>query len=230
MYAFPLIQIAGILDQAEADMLIAAGVEWLGFPFRLPVNKEDLSEAAAAEIICGFQPPHTGVLITYLNKAVKVQTLCETLGVKIVQLHGDISLTEIQRLRAITKDLFIIKSLVVKSDNLAALEKAARDYSPFVDAFITDTHDPTTGADGATGKTHDWQISRRLVEISPLPLILAGGIKPGNVRQAIETVRPAGVDAHTGVEDENGRKCPQKIAAFVREAKAAFTNPEERNK
>jgi phosphoribosylanthranilate isomerase len=84
-----------------------------------------------------------------------------------------------------------------------------------VDAFITDTYDPTTGRSGATGKTHAWGVSRRLVELSPKPVILAGGLTPENVRAAVLAVRPAGVDVHTGVEGPDGRKAPRLVEHFV---------------
>jgi phosphoribosylanthranilate isomerase len=83
--------------------------------------------------------------------------------------------------------------------------------SPFVDAFITDTFDPRTGASGATGKTHDWRVSRRLVEISARPVILAGSLTPENVTRAILEVRRAGVDSHTDVEDSRRRKSREKV-------------------
>ena len=88
--------------------------------------------------------------------------------------------------------------------------------------FITDTFDPATGASGATGKTHDWTVSRKLVELSPKPVILAGGLNPSNVYEAIRIVRPAGVDVHTGVEDSSGRKSRSLIEAFVNEAARGF--------
>ena len=96
------------------------------------------------------------------------------------------------------------------------------ELSPFVDAFITDTFDPKTGASGATGKTHDWHVSRRLVELADRPVILAGGLTPENVKSAIVEVQPAGVDAHTGVEDSSGRKSREKIRKFLAEAREAF--------
>lgn len=92
----------------------------------------------------------------------------------------------------------------------------------WVDAFLLDTFDPVTGASGATGKIHDWGISRRLVEISTRPVILAGGLTPLNVRQAILMVRPAGVDVHSGVENHNGNKNRQRVKKFVSEAREAF--------
>jgi len=98
--------------------------------------------------------------------------------------------------------------------------------SPLVDAFITDTFDPATGASGATGRTHDWNISRRLVEISRRPVLLAGGLAPDNVAEAIRRVRPAGVDSHTGVEDSAGRKDRDKVSRFVAEARRALERRE----
>ena len=101
-----------------------------------------------------------------------------------------------------------------------ALEATVNELSPFVDAFITD--DPKTGASGATGKTHDWRVSRRLVEVADRPLILAGGLTPENVKRAILEVPPARVDFHTGVEDSTGRKSREKIRKFLSEAYEAF--------
>ena len=103
-----------------------------------------------------------------------------------------------------------------------ALEAMVRELSPFVDAFITDTFDPKTGASGATGKTHDWRVSRRLVELADGPVILAGGLSPENVKRAILEVQPAGVDSHTGVEDSSGRKSREKVRKFLSEANEAF--------
>jgi phosphoribosylanthranilate isomerase len=91
-----------------------------------------------------------------------------------------------------------------------------------VDAFITDTFDPVGGASGATGRTYDWQVCRRLVERSPRPVVLAGGLTADNVADAIREVGPAGVDGHTGVEDAAGRKCADKVRRFGDAARAAF--------
>ena len=126
------------------------------------------------------------------------------------------------QLKALAPQLQIIKSLVVYENNLADLTALVEDLAPFVDMFITDTFDPTTGASGATGKIHDWTVSRKLVELSPKPIILAGGLNPTNVYEAIQIVRPAGVDVHTGVEDSSGRKSRSLVKAFVNEAVRGF--------
>jgi phosphoribosylanthranilate isomerase len=218
----PLIQVAGIRDGAEADLVQECGVRYLGFPLRLPVNREDLTEAEAGAIIRSLRPPARGVLITYLDAADAIADFCRALGATMVQLHGDIAAQELARLRELEPGLTIIKSLVVGLHPMPALERLVMELGPLVDGFLTDTYAPESGAAGATGRTHDWALSRRLVELSPRPVILAGGLTPANVRQAIAAVRPAGVDVHTGVEDASGRKDRGRMLAFVAEASAGF--------
>lgn len=217
-----LIQIAGVIDIEEAKLLMQLGVDYLGFPLRLPVNKEDLTEEEAIEVIKTITPPHQSVLITYLNKADEIISFCDKLNVKIVQLHGDIRFDELVRTKTLRPDIEIIKSLVVANDNYDKLVKTVETFSPYVDAYITDTFDPETGAEGATGKTHDWSISKKLVELSPKPVIIAGGLNPANVKQAILEIKPAGVDVHTGVELPDGRKSEELVKAFIKESKEGF--------
>jgi phosphoribosylanthranilate isomerase len=222
--AFPegLIQVAGIHDADEARQVIDCGVRWLGFPLRLPVHAEDLSEAQAAGIIAALPDDVHAVLITYLDRADEILAFCRQLSVAVVQLHGEIPLSELERLRRAAPELAIIRSLVVGLHQAAELEARVHAQAGLVDAFITDTYDPATGASGATGRTHDWAVSRRLVECSPRPVILAGGLTAQNVAAAIRAVQPAGVDVHTGVEDAAGRKCARKLEQFVAEARRAF--------
>jgi len=218
-----LIQIAGVIDSEEALMLIEEGVDYVGFPLRLPVHKEDLSEDEAVDVIKLINPPHYGVLITYLNKAEEIVEFCNKLNVKIVQLHGGISKDELEKTKLLNPDLEVIKSLVINGSNYPELEKTISLLSPWVDAYITDTFDPVTGASGATGKTHDWRISKKLIQFSPKPVIIAGGLNPGNVLSAILELRPAGVDVHTGVEDPDGRKSRTMVREFVRESLKGFS-------
>ena len=217
-----IVQIAGIRGLEEAGMLLAAGADWLGFPLRLERHDEDLPDEEAAAIIASLGIGERAVLVTYLEQAAEIAGLAGRLGCRRVQLHGDITAAETRRLRACRADLFLIKALVVRPGNLEALLRDVREFGPSVDAFITDTWDPQTGARGATGKTHDWAASRRIVEAAPRPVILAGGLTPENVGRAILRVRPAGVDAHTGVEAPDGAKDPARVRAFVGEARRAF--------
>lgn len=217
-----LIQIAGVKDEAEAHMLVQCGVQYLGFPFRLPVHREDCTEEAAGKIIAKLKPPHYGVLITYLLDALEIVRFCRNIGARIVQLHGDIKIDELKRLKELEPELIVVKSLIVGLYMNEVLESMVVQLSPIVDGFITDTYDPSNQATGATGKAHDWNTSKRLVQLSNRPVILAGGLTPKNVKEAILTVQPAGVDAHTGVENVSGRKSRNKVEEFVAEARAGF--------
>jgi phosphoribosylanthranilate isomerase len=216
------IQVAGVIDQVEAELLVKCGVRYLGFPLRLPVHREDLSEEAASLIIRSLEPAARGVLITYLNQASEIVEFRDLLGVSIVQLHGDVEVGELRKIKEHQPDLSIIKSLVIGLHPAPQLLKVVDRTADYVDAYITDTYDTDSGACGATGKTHDWRISKQLVRESPRPVILAGGLNPSNVRSAILEVRPAGVDAHTGLEDVSGRKSEEKVKKFVSEAQEAF--------
>ncbi len=216
------IQIAGIIDMEEAEMLLDCGVEYLGFPLRLPVNKEDLLEEETAKIISQFCSTHHGILITYLNDADEIKLLSKKIGTDIIQLHGDLPVDELIKLNKIFPESRIIKSLIVGKYSEEDLIKIINIFENFVDAFITDSFNPLTGATGATGTTHDWKISRALVEHSKKPIILAGGLTPENVYEAIIHVRPAGVDTHTGVEDKSGRKSKSKVTKFIEEARTGF--------
>ena len=217
-----LVQVAGIRNLKEAEMLLEAGADWLGFPLRLDVHPEDLPAEEVSGIIASLGMGDRAVLITYLGKATEIAGLAAMLGCRRVQLHGDITVGEVRRLKNSDPALFLIKSLVMMPGNLVELAGIAGDFGPLVDAFITDTWDAQTGARGATGKTHDWDASRRIVESTAKPVILAGGLTPENVGRAILQVRPAGVDAHTGVEGADGMKNPIRVRAFVEEARRAF--------
>ena len=217
-----LIHVAGVMDVAEAELLIDCGVRRLGLPLVLDHHSEDLSHAAAAAIVEKLGDQAEFFLITYLDAAAEIIAFCNQLNIAKVQLHGPISMGELQWIRDAWPELHIIKSLIVRGDNLPSLTQEVDRFAPLVDAFITDSFDPVTGAIGATGKVHDWQVSARLVDLSPRPVILAGGLNPDNVRNAIIQVRPAGVDVHTGIEGSDGRKRRDLVERFVAEAQAGF--------
>ena len=227
MFSTPIIQVAGIRNTAEAELVASCGATHLGFPQRLGYHTPDCTDEQAREIIQNLPARVTSVMITYQQTAREIADLADFLRAEMVQLHGAISAGEMEQLRTLRPSLGIIKSLVVTESNQEELRQELLDTSPYCDLFITDTFDPDTGAMGATGKTHDWSVSRELVRISPRPVILAGGLNAENVGEAIRIVRPAGVDAHTGLEDVAGGKAREKVKRFVANARRAFKKPEE---
>ena len=217
-------QIAGIIDQADANVVIEAGADMIGFPLGLKDGREDLSVNEATAIVRKTSNRVTSVCITYLDLAGEIAGLCEKLEVNWVQLHGPVGISEIRKLKSHHPRLGVIKSLIVHPDDNHSLQEEIGQFEPVVDSFITDTFDPQTGRSGATGKTHDWNTSRRLVESTNRPVILAGGLTQENVAQAIRAVRPAAVDAHTGVEDSDGRKSFSKTVRFVQDGLEALND------
>ena len=215
------VQVAGVHDLAEAELILAAGATALGFPLRLPEPREDLTEDEAAAVVAAC-PSVPRVLITYQGDPEAVAAFADALGVDWVQLHGAVTVDQVEALRRLRPALGLLKALVVAGSDPAPLLAEAEAFAPFVDAFITDTFDPRTGQRGATGQIHPWAVSRAVVEARLAPVILAGGLHSGNVAEAIAAVRPWAVDAHTGLEGPDGRKTAPRVEAFCRNAAEAF--------
>jgi len=217
-----MIQIAGVRDLNDLKVILESGIEFVGFPLRLGYHTPDTSEEVAAALIRHIPFSTKAVLITYLKEADEIIRFARQMNTKVIQLHGAIEISEIQKLKIMEPKISIIKSLIVRENNLEELRAELKAFSSWVDYFITDTFDPLTGATGATGKTHDWNASRTLVELSPKPVILAGGLNVKNIVEAIQFVKPAGVDVHTGVENSKGQKDPILVQEFVRKARMAL--------
>ncbi len=211
------VQIAGVSTLEEALAAERAGADALGFTVRLPTGIHDgLTEAKARSIVAGLPPFVSSVAITYVAGARAAVDLCRYLGASTLQLHGDFPTQDLPLIRAGLPHLKLIRAVHVTGDEAIA---RARALERQVDAIILDTYDPATGRHGATGKTHDWSISREIVKASRVPVILAGGLNPDNVADAIAQVSPWGVDVHTGVEDADGTRNLAKLRRFIERAK-----------
>ena len=164
-------------------------------------------------------PAHAeAVLVTHLLDPGRVAGLAAAVGPRAVQVHGDMALADVRRLRALAPGARLIKAVHVTGGD--ALGRALG-FAADVDALLLDTR--TADRLGGTGRTHDWSVSARIAAaVSPVPVYLAGGLQPENVGEAVERVRPAGVDANSGVEDAAGRKDAAKMRAYVAHARAAL--------
>lgn len=214
------VQIAGISTLDDALAVEQAGADAIGFTLGLPDGPHNgLDEHRARAIIRALPPLITPVLITYHTAAAAVVPLCRFLGVSTVQLHARPDPAEVAAIRAALPGVKVILAVSVTGE--AAIDEAAA-LAAHADALILDSYDPATGRRGATGRTHDWSISRRIVARVPVPVILAGGLTPENVAQAIRQVRPWAVDTHTGVERPDGSTDHERVRAFVQAARRAF--------
>jgi phosphoribosylanthranilate isomerase len=217
----PKVQIAGVSSLEEAIFCAEVGVDAAGFTLELPSGIHDgLTRRRARHIIRRLPPSIIPVVITYVQSADDACSLVLEVGARAIQFHGGISDEQIVRFREVCPAIRTIGRVTVSGEQ--ALFEAARFVPPSWDALILDSFDPATGSIGATGLTHEWSLSARIVEASRVPVILAGGLNPDNVAQAIAMVRPHGVDAHTGVENSDGTRNFEKIKRLAQAGLKAF--------
>jgi phosphoribosylanthranilate isomerase len=167
----------------------------------------------ARDILQSLPPFVTGVLVTTCSTAEEIQKLINTTGATIVQCHSDIQPEYIAQLRSQFPAVKFIA--VVHITDQKSIE-AAMHASRYTDALLLDT--AYKGAAGGTGITHDWSISAAIIQKVSVPVILAGGLNPENVQEAITAVRPYAVDVRSGVSDSTGEKNTEKMQAFIRNA------------
>lgn len=207
------VQVAGVTRIEDAALLVEAGVDAIGLTVGLPPGApDDTSPELAAAIARSLPPFVTPVLITYRSTSEDLVSLLQRTGAWAVQLHGGASRETVADLRAAMPWVRVIRVVHVTGQHALA-EAAAIDDA---DAILLDSYDPERGRWGATGRTHDWHISAAIVRAVRAPVILAGGLRPENVSEAVRIVRPWAVDVHTGVEDAEGRLDPGRVHAFLR--------------
>jgi phosphoribosylanthranilate isomerase len=213
------IKICGIATAEDAQMVVAAGADAVGLNF-YPASRRYL-RPEVADAIVGELPPHVVKVGVFVNSSVdEVRTAADRFRLDMVQLHGD----EPPEVIAELKGLKVIRALRCNSslnEAISYLEKCeVKGRLP--DAVLIDAYDPAQY--GGTGKTVDWSLfaaSRK--PLVDLPLVLAGGLTAANVKAAIEATMPSAVDTASGVEGSPGRKSPEKVAAFIRAAREAFS-------
>ncbi len=217
----PKIQVAGVSSLEEAVFCANVGVDAVGFTLDIPSGIHDgLTRRRARHIIERLPESLLIVIITYLAEPDQLHGLVEDVGGHAVQLHGGILDKDLRKFRSCHPSVRIIGRVTVVNE--LACEEATRLSTDLYDAVILDSRDPRSGSIGATGLTHDWSISAKIVQGTSLPVILAGGLNPDNVAEAVTRVRPRGVDAHTGLEDPDGTRNFDKVRRFADAAAGAF--------
>ena len=205
------VKICGNRSIEEVLMAVHAGADAIGLIVGARHHTEDnLVADIASEILRDIPPFISTVLVTHFLFAEEIMDVYRKVPTHIIQLHDDIALNEIKAIRRYLPYVRIIKSVHVVNET--AIE-TSRFLAPFVDAILLDSR--TEDRIGGTGLVHDWSISRNIVSLINKPVILAGGLNPRNIVEAIKRVRPFGVDVNSGVEFLDGRKDPQKINDFV---------------
>jgi phosphoribosylanthranilate isomerase len=206
------------MDPKEAQLAIRLGADALGLVGKMPSGPGVISDGQIARIARSVPPPIATFLLTSeqsVDAIVAHHARVHTSTIQIVDkiLHG--SLSELRDRLPGTKLVHVIHVVGPESVDEAVL------VSNEVDALLLDSGKPGKPVKelGGTGRVHDWSISRTIRDAVTIPVFLAGGLRPDNVREAISQVEPFGVDVCSGVRT-NDVLDRAKLEAFIEAAKA----------
>jgi len=204
------VKICGITSLEDARFCAGSGADYLGF-IQHPSSPRYISAHQSKEIIEWIHGVETiGVFVNVDAETVNQDSKIS--GFDLVQLHGDESPSYCQRII-----LPVIKSIAVDSHTTTRkLFRTLTEYETCVDAFLLDTWHPELS--GGTGTSFDWTIVKSLVR--DFRIILAGGLNPDNVQEALQTTSPWGVDVSSGLEETAGVKNFDLVTNFCESIKA----------
>lgn len=215
----PRVKVCCIESVEEARLAIAAGADALGLVSAMPSGPGVISEELIRKIATGAPPPVATFLLTCLVDADAIIAQHGRCLTSVIQLVAAVAPAQVVRVRAALPGIKLVQ--VVHITGPEALE-AAREAAQVADALLLDSGRPCAAVPelGGTGRTHDWGLSRRIVEASAVPVFLAGGLRPGNVAAAVAAVGPFGVDVCSGVRTD-GHLDPAKLGVFLASAREA---------
>ena len=202
------VKVCGITSYEDAAMALDQGVDALGFNFYPPSPR--YIKPADAWAITRRLPPFTVCVGLFVNvpNPVLAAGMALNAGVRVLQLHGNEGPEYCRKLW----NWPVIKAVRIGSDGI---DENLKEYE--VQAFLLDSKDDILF--GGTGKPFDWRRVKRIKIVRPV--ILAGGLRPDNVREAIRTVVPYAVDVCSGVEKAPGKKDAAKLSEFMNEVRNA---------
>ena len=206
------VKLCGHTREADIAASVRAGADAIGVISDVPVDSPRAVEPERAATLLEAVPPLvTGVLVTMPDTPEAAIELVERTHPGALQIHGPFSTGSLRSVRE------AIGRPVIKSVD-ASDPGSVRAFDDVADALLVDSTD-ANGA-GGTGHTVDWNRTRELLADIDSPVILAGGLTPDNVAEAIETVEPFGIDVASGIEreGEGGVKDHDAIERFVRAA------------
>jgi phosphoribosylanthranilate isomerase len=204
------IKICGITNRDDAHAAVAAGADALGFILYKASPRYVNPDVVRA--IVKLLPPFILPVGVFVNEDLKVvRDVMDSCGLTLAQLHGDETAAYCEQLGRPMLKAIRLKNV---SSFLALAEYKGRAQ---VRGFVVDAFSKT--AYGGTGQVADWTLATEAARTAPV--LLAGGLTPDNVRDAVIKVRPYGVDVSSGVEISPGKKDPVKVKAFIQAVKLA---------
>ena len=206
------LKVCCIASREEAALAIRYGASAIGLVSAMPSGPGPIDEALIADIAAAVPPPIATFLLTCATTAEAIVNQVRRCRTSAVQLVDAIAPPVYAELRLALSGVKLVQVIHVQGE--ASLEEA-RAAAGHVDALLLDSGNPSLAVKelGGTGRAHDWRVSRRIVESVAVPVFLAGGLNPGNVREAMATVRPFGIDVCSGLRSD-GRLDEVKLAAF----------------
>ncbi|MFQ3475764.1 phosphoribosylanthranilate isomerase [Halonotius sp. F2-221B] len=203
-------KICGITNRADLQAAVEAGTDAVGIISAVDVaTTREVDRSTAAELVAVVPPFVTATLVSMPDDADHAVELVEAIQPDALQLHGEFDADDLGYIRAETGVKIIAAVDHENTDRATALDGVA-------DALLIDS--TTEAGAGGTGEPHDWEATADLVESLTTPVILAGGLTPDNVAEAIRVAAPFGVDVASGVERSEGSKDHTAVATFVRNA------------
>lgn len=223
-----IVQIYGTKTLQDAEALAKLGVEYIG----LDVTDDPDDRALMKQIVDSIRDRMTIVLLPVFTDLETSLRIVKEIKPNFMHICSTemLPIDEARSLRSELGDIKLLQAIPVGlpgcSDEIDSLSLAIK-YQEVADLFILDTYagdyskesTEVPGMIGITGRTHDWTVSRMIVEQCTKPVILAGGLNPENVTAAMQAVHPWGVDSCTGTDICRGKKDLEKVSAFVRAAR-----------
>lgn len=206
------VKICCISSIQEAKMGVAHGASAIGLVGHMPSGPGVISDELIRTIAWTVPPPIATFLLTSETSVQAVIRHQQAVQTNTIQLVDALQEGTYADIRGGCPGVKLVQVIHVLDEMSIDEALAAADY---VDALLLDSGNPKLAVKelGGTGRAHDWSLSRRIVEQSPIPVFLAGGLNPDNVRQAIDTVQPFGLDLCSSVRT-NGHLDPAKLERF----------------
>jgi phosphoribosylanthranilate isomerase len=212
----PRIKICCISSLEEASLAIRHGASALGLVGPMPSGPGIISDELIRDIAVSVPPPVSTFLLTSETKAGDVITHYFKTRTHTIQLVDAMEPGSYDAIRQTLPGVKLVQVIHVMDE--ASIDEALQ-AAASADALLLDSGNPKLQVKvlGGTGNVHDWSLSRRIVEQSPVPVFLAGGLHAGNVSRAIQEVQPFGLDLCSGVRTA-GNLDPAKLDAFFKAA------------